>query len=335
MLTRILIATTAFFGFAGLALAGEPPECSGKDILPDLVVSAPKLADRLASAERTIPNGQAILWRITDKSGKAAPSYLFGTFPVTSTKIHALPAEARNAIERASVVALQLREIVEPNAFRLAFARHSRLMMMPNGRNMWDLIPDVDEGFIRSAPQITPDQIAGMSAVQPWVLTYSLAFPMCELERLRVDLPTLDRSIGQMALARKIPLVGLERVEEMMAAFASEPLDSQARYLVATAKFGDRLADWMETHEQLYLARRISSLRVLSTQGFPTDRPDPARLAFFEELLNQRNRSTVERALPLIVKGNAFIVVSTMRLPGDQGLVELFRKAGYEVTPVN
>lgn len=336
MFTRILIAVMAFLGFAGCTLAGEPPECVGRSMLPELAVLAPKLNARLASAEQTIPNGQAVFWRIRDKSGKAAPSYLLGTFPVTSAKMRALPSETRNAIESASVVALQLKEITDPDAFRRGFASHPRLMVMPDGKNMWDLISDADENLIRSAPQITPGSIAGMSAVQPWVLTLTLAFPICELKRLQAGAPTFDRSIGRIALARQIPLVGLEKIEELMATFAGEPLDSQARYLVATAKFGDRLADWMETYEELYLARRISSLQVLSIQGFPTDQPDPARVAYFEDnALNRRIQTTMEHSLPLAARGNAFIAVSAIRLPGDQGLVELFRKAGYEVTPVN
>jgi uncharacterized protein YbaP (TraB family) len=45
----------------------------------------------------------------------------------------------------------------------------------------------------------------------------------------------LDRTIGQMALDRQIPLVGLEKIEEQMAVLASPPLDVQARFLVAVA----------------------------------------------------------------------------------------------------
>ena len=40
-------------------------------------------------------------------------------------------------------------------------------------------------------------------------------------------------------------------------------------------------------------------------------------------------------ALPLLEKGNAFIAVGALHLPGAEGLVELFRQSGYKVTPVN
>ena len=39
-------------------------------------------------------------------------------------------------------------------------------------------------------------------------------------------------------------------------------------------------------------------------------------------------------ALPLLQQGNAFIAIGAMHLLGKEGLVELFRTAGYTVTPV-
>lgn len=333
---RISIATAAFLSFASLALANEPPECAGKDMLPGLAASAPKLYARLAVAEKTVPNGQAILWRITDKTGKVAPSHLFGTIHLTSADVHALPAAAVAAIESASVVALEAREVADPAEHMRAYFRNARFMTMPLGQELWDLIPDADEKFIKSAPQIPPERQPTIGTLQPWVVTFTISYPACEVARQAAGLPIVDRAIGQMALARQIPLVGLEKIEEQMAVLAGAPLDTQARLLVAVAKYGDQLTDFTESMKRLYLARKLSSLWLLSVQGLPTDDPDPAITAYLRDnLLNQRNQVMLERALPLLETGNAFIAVGSAHLPGDKGLVELFRKAGYEVTPVN
>jgi uncharacterized protein YbaP (TraB family) len=92
----------------------------------------------------------------------------------------------------------------------------------------------------------------------------------------------------------------------------------------------------MESLKRLYLARKLSSLWLLTVQGLPTDDPGPALTAYLrDKLINPRNQVILERALPLIENGNTFIAVGAAHLPGDKGLVELFRKAGYEVTPVN
>jgi uncharacterized protein YbaP (TraB family) len=336
MFTRVLFATTAFLGFAGLALAAEPPECVGKSMLPDLAVSAPEFSARLASAEQTIANGQAILWRITDAKGTVAPSHLFGTIHLTDASVNDLSPEARRAIESASVVALEVKEAVDPSEEAQAIHRNARFMAMLPGTDMWDLIPDADEDLIRSAPQIPPERMATLGSLQPWVIAVMLASPPCENERQRAGLPVLDQTIGKMAVAWLTPLVGLETIEEQLAALSEAPLETQARFLVAQARSNNQLLDLIETSKQLYLGRKLSSLLVLTTQGLPTDEPDPAMITYLtENLINKRNKVMLERALPLVAKGNAFIAVGAAHLPGDQGLVELFRKAGYEVTPIN
>ncbi len=54
-----------------------------------------------------------------------------------------------------------------------------------------------------------------------------------------------------------------------------------------------------------------------------------------QDLVVKRNHTMVSRALGLLERGNAFIAVGALHLPGDDGLVELFGKAGYKLTPVN
>ena len=50
--------------------------------------------------------------------------------------------------------------------------------------------------------------------------------------------------------------------------------------------------------------------------------------------LDKRNVIMRDSAIPLLEKGNAFIAVGSYHLFGENGLVELLRKAGYKVTPV-
>lgn len=333
---RFLAAITVLLFCINIATAAEPPPCTGRNLLPELATSAPQLSARLATAEADIPNGRAVLWRITDKAGKAKPSHLFGTIHLSDPRIHALPAAARDAIEKASVVALEVKEVVDPTEHMRAYYRNARFMAMPLGQDMWDLIPDEDEHFIREAPQIPPERMITLGAVQPWMVIVMLSYSKCEMERQKADLPMLDRAVGQLAKSRGIPVIGLEKVEEQLAILAGAPLEQQARMLVLTAKYAKQAGDFAETFAELYLARRLASLFLLSRQGVPTDEPDPEMSAYLEnEVIDKRNRLMAERALPLLAEGNAFIAVGSAHLPGDQGLVELFRKAGYEVTPVN
>ncbi|TIU64218.1 MAG: polysaccharide biosynthesis protein GumN, partial [Mesorhizobium sp.] len=68
----------------------------------------------------------------------------------------------------------------------------------------------------------------------------------------------------------------------------------------------------------------------------PGDADDPASYAAFEEtMITSRNKVMADHAAPFLARGTAFIAVGALHLPGPQGLVEDFRKAGYTVTAVD
>lgn len=69
--------------------------------------------------------------------------------------------------------------------------------------------------------------------------------------------------------------------------------------------------------------------------AMPEGTDDPAGYAAFEEtMITSRNKVMVEHAEPILARGNVFMAVGALHLPGPEGLVEDFRKAGYTVTPV-
>jgi hypothetical protein len=53
-----------------------------------------------------------------------------------------------------------------------------------------------------------------------------------------------------------------------------------------------------------------------------------------DRLLRQRNLLMLERMQLRLKEGNAFIAVGAMHLPGEEGLLQLLRRAGYRVTSI-
>lgn len=51
-------------------------------------------------------------------------------------------------------------------------------------------------------------------------------------------------------------------------------------------------------------------------------------------MVTTRNRKMVEKAAPILERGGAFIAIGALHLPGQDGLVELFRRKGYNVSRV-
>ncbi len=142
--------------------------------------------------------------------------------------------------------------------------------------------------------------------------------------------------LAQRAEEQGSTLIGLETLEEQLSIFAAMPLDMQAQYLIATAKSAPLLPDSIETLIRLYAAERVTAFMPLMMKIMPAEKGQENFIAFFEkDLISKRNHVMQARALSLLSEGNLFIAVGAMHLPGDEGLVELIRQAGYKVTPVN
>ena len=106
---------------------------------------------------------------------------------------------------------------------------------------------------------------------------------------------------------------------------------------VEVAALGGKMDDIMETMVALYAEGRpgliMPFMKSLSAQGLSSI--DGEAYGDFEEIMvNARNKVMAERGEKILAKGNAFIAVGALHLPGDKGLVELLRQSGYALTPV-
>jgi uncharacterized protein len=332
---RLIFAFLFLLTAASLARADDPPACMGSNILDALAKSDPKMHAEIIAETKATKNGEAILWKIEPSDPAIAPSYLFGTMHLTDPRVHDLPKETRALIEDASVVALELAEAVDRQKLAVAMMKYAHYLAMPAGKTLWDVVPDADEHFIRESPNIPPGRLGTFDAYQPWVIAAMLSLPLCETARQAAGLISLDEEIGQIAIAAGKPVVGVEKVEEQLKVLGGMAMDDQVRYLIATAKASNQISDYIETMVQLYLRREIAAIMPLTRRSDPSG-DNMALLAYVErELIEKRNHTMHDRAIDLLQKGNAFIAVGALHLPGDKGLVELLRQSGYKVTPVN
>lgn len=316
------------------AHAEPPPVCGGTDLLAKLQHDDPaKFAAVLAKAE-AVPNGEAVFWRI-ERDG-LEPSFLLGTAHVTDPKVTELSPAARDGLAGARTVALELKELRDQKELAMASLRQARLMVLPAGQSLWDLIPDADEPAIRGNANLPPGAANTLYGYQPWVVAAMLTVPLCEIARKQAGAATLDEVIATEAMRQGSALVGLETIEEQLSVLSGMPLELQAKYLVEAAKLGPKTADYLATLVSLYEQRRIPAYVPLMQLLEPADRDGEAMMAFIEQdLTAKRNLVMMRRAAEILAKGDAFIAVGALHLPGEQGLVELIRQSGYKVTAVN
>jgi len=311
----------------------ELPACTGADMVAALEKDNPAEMQKIrAEADKTV-NGKGLLWKL-EKAGEK-PSWLFGTMHMTDPRVTALTPTAQKAFDESNTVVIETTEVLDQAQMMAALAKEPELMMFTDNTTLLSLLSPEDADAVSKALEarnIPPGSVAKM---KPWMLSAVIALPACELARKAGGAPVLDVKLAEDAKASGKALEGLETVADQLRAMASLPIDFHMKGLVETLKLGDKMDDVTETMIVLYEKEDTGMFWPFFRAVLPNAEDEAAGYAEFEQtMVTARNKTMAEHAAPILAKGGAFIAVGAMHLPGPEGLVELFRKAGYTVTPV-
>ncbi len=315
-----------------MAHAATAMACEGKSLVETLKQKSPeRYAEALSEGEAT-PNGRGKLWRI-EKTG-TEPSYLFGTMHVTDPRVTQLPAPAEKAFEAAGTVVIETVDILDPQKAQLALLGKPELTMFTDGSTLESLLGKDDLELVKAELKRRGIPLALVSRMKPWMIAGMVALPDCETINKNAGVAFLDQKIAETARAEGKDLKGLESIGEQLEAMNSLPIEFHVQGLVETIKLGDLMPDIMATMTDLYLKGDIAMIMPVITAASPEDLDDEAEAyaQFEDRIIRMRNHVMAERAAPILENGDAFIAVGALHLPGEEGLVALLRKEGYEVS---
>jgi uncharacterized protein len=335
MLRVIAIANTLFFASfllvfmaAATQARAEQPTCAGQNLVATM---KPDVLQKIeAEAAKTI-NGNARLWKI-EKAG-VKPSYLYGTMHATDDRVINLPEAAKAAYDDADIVVLEITELLDQAKAGAALLGRPDLMMFTDSTTIKSLVDPKDLPALEKGLQERGMALAVMNKMKPWMISSALAIPACETQRIKGGALLLDLKLGKDAQAAGRPVGALETVIEQFEAMAAVPMDLHIKGLVEAATMGDLMLDVRETMVSLYANGEISKImpmiKSVAPQGVGGANNDTS---FEEVMIDTRNATMAKRAVPFLNKGNAFIAVGALHLPGEKGLVKMLNDAGYTVT---
>jgi uncharacterized protein len=333
-----------FFTFAVMILCALRPAfsqedlpraCIGQNLLEQMQQSDPQQHRAILDEAAVVPNRGAIWWKI-EKSGIAKPSWLLGTMHVTDKRVIDSAEKIRDELATSDILLVELSEIADKRALATKFASLTDKLQMPEGRSLWDLVPDPDEPAIRYHPSVAMMPDVYLSRLQPWVVLQSISVPICEMMRQTVKV-TLDEAVAKIAIENNVELRGLETVEEQINVLSSQSLEDQAKGLIAHSKVKISSEDIFATMIDLYLQKNITALMpmMMRAPGVKEQMEQETAKKLMFDLIDKRNRIMFDRSLEHVQKGGAFIAVGALHLPGETGLVQLLLDAGYTVTPAD
>lgn len=306
--------------------------CQGKDLIAYYQENEPaKLAKLRDDAAKTI-NGNSIFWKI--EKDETPTSYLLGTMHMADTRIAKLSPAKSAAFENAKTVIVENIEALDPDQATTAMLAHKDMTLYTDGTTLADRIDPETLEKLKLATEARGIPFSVAQIMQPWLVATSVALPVCELNAKQSGDPVLDSVIAMRAKESGKTLIGLETISEQFSAMHNLPESFHLAALKETLNMGSLAEDVIETMKILYLQGEIGIIQPLTKIVSPKTSNSADFADFNTSLITNRNKVMAERSLPYLEKGNVFIAIGALHLPGETGLVNAFANAGYKLTAI-
>lgn len=270
-------------------------------------------------AQDAAPEQRGLLWLV--ESDGAEPSYLFGTIHTEEPEVLALVDEIADELKSSRIFVMELEprpDTVEELSLKMHFS---------DGRNLRRVVGDTlyESAVEAMATYNVPQGL--VIKMKPWAVVLTLSVPPPRTGLF------LDMALYMMALRNEIPVFGLETVDEQLEFFDTLSEDLQIDLLEETLTTREELDKSFHELLAAYLDRDLAEMERLNDKYLAESKPEIAEL-FRARLLDTRNLRMLDRAMPALKDGRAFIAVGALHLPGKTGLIQGLRERGYRVTPI-
>jgi len=258
-----------------------------------------------------------LLWRVEGKR----PSYLLGTIH-TGVALGLLPPVVLGALSKARILLLE----VDPR--RADLSKAASLMLLPGKQRLDRLLKK--RAWKRLTEELYPTRPAALLRLQPWAASQLLIYRwvarrgkgkadgieqglLISAERKGIPVGQLeDWSVSMELMNRISPKRWAREVAQMV----RDPNQTMTRFDALTAAY--LRADLKALHRIVFEKEQVKK--------FPE---------FYLSLLKGRNLKWLPELRRQLDTGGAFIAVGAAHYLGPDGLIELLRAEGYEVSPVS
>lgn len=271
------------------------------------------------SIQSNVVSGKGILWKI-EKQGLPV-SYVFGTMHSEDKRVTNLPEEVNAAFSSATTFAMEM--ILDDKNTKDIVAG----MYFKSGKTLKSVTSK--KVYLQSVEAMAqkgmPEKIVNI--MKPWAVFTVLSMPEQKTGLF------LDALLYESALKNNKKVVGLETMQEQLAVFNEMKLSTQISLLETTLDSADDLNEILDETIDIYLTHDLDKILLLNSR-YMALLDDAVAKDFNQRLLIDRNVRMVKRILPLLEKGNVFVAIGALHLPGKVGVLTILKNAGYTVSSV-
>jgi uncharacterized protein len=287
--------------------------------LAALLLSLNISAAQQPSLLKTNADDNTLLWEISG-NGITAPSYLFGTFHLLCKDQIRFSNTLTQAVSRAAEVYMEL-DMDDPATMLGGLG----LMNMKNGGQLKDLFTEDEyrrvETYFKDSLK---SALAFFKGIKPMVLS-SLIYPKllpCS------GVTSVEEQLVKLAKRDKKEVEGLETLAFQASVFDSIPYKDQADELLKTIDSISKSKIFFDSMVRVYLGQDMGAIEKMLTA-------DEFGMAGGQDvLLYNRNLNWVQQLKKIMTGKPVFVAVGAGHLPGKNGLIDLLRKEGYTVRPL-
>jgi uncharacterized protein YbaP (TraB family) len=187
------------------------------------------------------------------------------------------------------------------------------------GRNRYERLKSLLAGYR------VPDE--WVQKMKVWAAMMTLSVPPPETGFF------MDFSLSLRAAGAGLEVIGLETLEQQLSFLENMPMEQQVALLDQAMADYDKVA---EVHLQMiesYLAGDLQALQSLAAAQL-NELDAGTRDYFTSKGIDERNRRMLATLLPMLQESRVFVAVGALHLPGDEGLISLLRREGFELSPL-
>lgn len=266
----------------------------------------------------------ASVWQVSDGDNTM---YIGGTLHILSPSDYPLPDAYNNAYKESDVLVFEtdMQAVTSP-----AFA--ARVMQQntyQNGKTIADDLSDDTYQKLTAFLKARQLPVAQVVTLKPAML--GLTLTMMEYQRAGLTSQGVDAHFYAKGAEQNKQIDWFESPDEQLA-FISSMADGQEdafiRYTLEDIQELDKLVGPMKNH---WRSGNMDELHAITLEDFKQTYPD-----VYEDLLVNRNANWLPKIRELMeTPETEFILVGTLHMPGDKGVLSLLEAQGYTITQLD
>ncbi len=271
-------------------------------------------------ATPTVEDGSNCLWRVRSATTTV---FLLGSVHLMKPQSYPLADPIETAFDASSVAVFEVDLGAEGTAEAAVGALSAG--MLPEGKSLRDVVSLETWNLAKRRTAETGLDFSSMQRMRPWMVATTLA--MNELQGAGYS-PTdgIDRYFYRRAKSDEKTVLGLETIQFQLGLLEDLTREQDEAFLLQTVRELETVIPIVDELVEHWRRGRVDEVGALLKEGF-LDFPE-----LFKTLVTDRNTRWLSHFEELLSGAQpAFVVVGTLHLVGDDGIIEMLRNKGYTV----